>query len=78
MVAMTVDQNPELASIVGGASRTSGEARCSAETISKVTGVTVGARTTTSAQGFRGYRRRRDRKPKSKQVRQFQITKQTA
>jgi hypothetical protein len=43
-----IDQNSELASIMGGVSRTSGEARCGAETISKVAGVTVDARTTTS------------------------------
>jgi len=41
VVATTVDQNSDVASIVEGVSRASGEARSGAETMSKVAGVTV-------------------------------------
>ena len=68
MVATTVDQIPRWASIVEGVSRASGEARSGAETMSKVAGVTVAPVRPPPTQRFRGYRHRRDRKPRSKHV----------
>ena len=52
----------------GSVSRASGEAGSGAETMSKVAGVTVTPARLPPTHRFRGYRRRRHRKPRSKHV----------